>query len=136
MEAKRGLVRDVPEAVIVFEDGIGSDAHIVNHDAFDDYLFRERRTVLGCVRGSMSTLSDWSNAIERISAKSNEDRRKHTEAFRAQTEAKNFSKESDEDLLELFVRSTNGANCFFKDEREVWEIALGKIKDELLRRLR
>jgi hypothetical protein len=84
----------------------------------------------------MSTLSDWSTVITQISAKTDEDRRKRTEAFRAQTDAKDFSKESDEDLLELFVRATNGTGCFFKDEREVWKIALGKIRDEVMRRLR
>lgn len=71
----------------------------------------------------MSTLSDWSTVVERISAKNEEDRRWRVMVFRTQTEAKDFSKEGDEDLLELFVRATNGTGCFFKDEREVWEIA-------------
>jgi hypothetical protein len=84
----------------------------------------------------MSTFSDWSNAIDRISAKSDEYHRKRIDEFRAQTEAKDFSKESDEGLLELFVRATNGTGCFFKDERDVLEIAHWKIKDELMHRLR
>jgi hypothetical protein len=84
----------------------------------------------------MSTLSDWTNVIEQISAKNEAERRKRVYAFRRQTDEKDFSKESDEDLLELFVRATNGVGCFHIDERNVWEIAHGKIRDELMRRLR
>lgn len=83
----------------------------------------------------MSTLSEWTMAIEEISAKSAAERAERVERFKIETERKDFSKFTNEDLLTLFVRAVNGMSCFYRDERAVWEAAHHKIQSELLRRM-